>query len=76
MNKPYFIKVLDAEGYELTDDREFFTMREARQWVRESGLDRNYWVERSESQDFPRQIDTIQLVNDKGEVLQDWFPKF
>jgi hypothetical protein len=55
--------------------RDFETQREARNWVKENGLRRDYWVDRSESEDYPSTIRTIQLLVN-GEIRDDWFPKF
>jgi hypothetical protein len=55
--------------------RDFETQREARNWVKENGLRRDYWADRSESEDYPSTIRAIQLLVN-GEIRDDWFPKF
>lgn len=66
---------LDKDGFE-TDNRDFETVKQARQWVKECGLDSGFWERRAESAGFgERNVDTIQLHID-GECTADWFPKW
>jgi len=61
---------------EITWDRDFDTIKEAKAWVKECGLSISYWDRSSESPGWAaRNIDTIQLLKN-NECIQDWFPKF
>jgi len=68
------IVVLDKEGNEEFR-RDFETKKEARQWVKDAGKDREFWARRSESDHYPATLDKIELhIN--GECEQDWFLSF
>ena len=66
---------IDSQG-DITWDREFDTLKEARAWVKNWGLSKEYWERSSESEGWAeRNITTLQL-HKNGECIQDWFPKF
>lgn len=67
------ILVLDKNEYE-TDRREFDSVKEAVLWVKQCGLNADYWDRRAEVKDWHiGNVATIQLLRD-GEVERDWFP--
>lgn len=69
------IITLDSDKNE-TDNRQFDTLKEARAWVKYTGLDANFWDRRAESKGWhKRNVATLQLDVD-GECLQDWFPEW
>ena len=69
------VVVLDKEGFE-TDRRDFCTVKEAKAWVKDCAMSRDFWTRRAESGTFAAQnVDTIQLHCD-GEIIADWFPQF
>jgi hypothetical protein len=73
------IIALHKEGYEESR-RDFDTQKDARLWVKESGLVASYWnrrYERDEDYDGAARdnIHTLQLhIN--GELQTEWFPRF
>jgi hypothetical protein len=69
----------DSEGNEEFR-RDFDSLKEARAWVKECGLNRDFWnrsYERDENYDTAARdnIHTLQLLKN-GECVQDWFPNF
>jgi hypothetical protein len=70
--KEILANVLDAQD-NVEDSRDFESVKQAKAWVKETALDRSYWVRHSESNDYPEKIRTIQLVCD-GDIIMDWFP--
>ena len=70
---------LDADGYE-TQRRDFDTIKEAKAWVKEMGLDKAYWNRCGDSDDdyegwAARNVYTLQLHKNE-EIVKDWFPCF
>lgn len=53
---------VDEEGFYLNTPRLFETVKEAKDWLREVSGDRRYWVQLAESETFPDEIHSIQLV--------------
>lgn len=59
-----------------TDAQSFDTMKEARQWIKECGLNAAYWNRKGETSDFAKSyVNTLQLYKD-GECVQDYFPSW
>jgi hypothetical protein len=51
-------------------------VKEAKVWIKECAMSKDYWTRRAESESFAAQsVDTIQLHCD-GEIIEDWFPEF
>jgi hypothetical protein len=69
MNAQIEIAAKDNEGFELWN-RDFDTIKEAKEFMKTSARDRSFWVRRAESEQFPNDIDTIQLIID-GEIRND-----
>lgn len=71
--------ILDKESIQ-TDSREFESIKEAKQWVRDCGLSADYW-NRSYERDTDYEsaardnVYTLQL-HKNGECVKDWFPDF
>lgn len=75
MNKIEII-IYDS-NFVLVDSFDLFdTMKEARAWVKEAGLDEKYWDRRAEVQGWARRnVHSIQLWKN-NEFIQDWFPEW
>lgn len=71
------IEIITLDKYNnQTDSHEFDTMKEARQWVNECGLSKDFWNRKGETNDFAAcYVHTLQL-HKNGECIQDWFPIF
>ena len=67
------ILAIDKEEKELYRNDGFNTMKEARGFFRKVSKDRSFWVRHAESEAFPAQIETIQLLKN-GEIIDDCFP--
>jgi hypothetical protein len=71
--------ILDKEENQ-SDSRSFESLKEAKQWVKECGMNRDYW-NRSYERDTDYEgaardnVHTLQL-HKNGECIQDWFPDF
>jgi len=61
---------VDLDGYSLNTPRLFETRKEADQWLREVSADRSYWVRLAESETYPDEISSIQLIR-SGDVLSE-----
>jgi hypothetical protein len=69
------IVAFDTKGLQ-TYNRDFETLKEARQWVKETGLDADFWDRGAEVPGWHfLNVDTLRLLVD-GNCLQDWFPKW
>ncbi len=70
------ILVYNFEHDEI-DRLDFFdTIKEARQWVKECGLDVGYWDRKAERQGWAKDnVCTIQLWKN-DDCVADWFPEF
>ena len=67
---------LDADGMINPGERDFDTIKEARQFIKECALDARYHDRSAEVDGWAkRNVHTVQLLKD-GTVVQDWFPKF
>ncbi len=74
MNETVEVTALDKEGY-TEYIRDFDTMKEAREHFKHISHKRSFWVARAESEEYPSNIYTVQLIKN-GEVIKDHFPKF
>ena len=68
INETVEVTALDDEGY-TEYIRDFDTMKEARAHYKTICKDRKFWVRRSESEEYPSSIHTIQLIKN-GEVIK------
>lgn len=65
------IDLIDIEG-DVCYSRNFDSMKEAKAFVKECGLSRDYWLQFSESVSFVSCIDYLRLM--VGDVCEkDWF---
>jgi len=67
--------ITDKLGCE-TDRIEFDSMKEAKSWVKKTGLSPAYWERRAESADFAKtNVCQIQLLKN-GECEDEWTPEW
>ncbi len=71
--KKSFIHVIDTEG-DICWDREFDTIKEAKEFIKDCGTDPKYWYWLSESMPFVANIDHLELVVN-GMVEKDYYLK-
>jgi len=75
MSKDIRIITTDSEENE-TANRDFCTMKEARQWVKDAGLDARYWDRGAEIDGYHKDnVALLSLVVD-GDCIQQWTPKW
>lgn len=66
---------LDKDGFELYRNDSFETIKEAKQWIKETLMEQSYWNRLAENETFALEVYTIQLTVN-GACHSDWFPKF
>jgi hypothetical protein len=72
MNKSIEAAAFDAQGCEIYR-RDFDTVKDARSFIRDAMLSKDFWDRRGEVTGYWKQVDTVQLITN-SDVLADWFP--
>lgn len=65
------LELIDKDG-DIAYDRNFDSLKEAKAFVKECGLSRDYWLQFSESVAFVSTIDYLRLMVE-DECDKDWF---
>ena len=59
-----------------TDSFEFESQKAAKAWVKNTGLNADYWERASESADFAKDHVCLIELTVNGNCVQDWTPNF
>jgi hypothetical protein len=65
------LDLVDTDG-EVCYSRNFDSLKEAKAFIKECGLSKDYWLRFSESEKFVSSIDSLRLMRGE-ECERDWF---